>query len=118
MALLFRLFNHVLKALSTSIILGLTAVDFLAEILYKGLHLLGGLGEQIFQLLGYTAKWAGIQIKTSSEFSYTIIKSLLDRMLSSLKMSAIQCLAYNTSQMTPVNITTLGAMKLTQIGML
>ena len=118
LALLFKLFNHVLKGLSTSVIIGLTGIDLLAELLYKGLHHIEHLGAQVKTLLQHAARWAGIQIKSAADFTHSIIKNLLDRMLNSVRNTAMQCLLASSNHLVPGNIPTLGVVVLKHLGVL
>jgi triacylglycerol lipase len=102
LGILFKLFSHVLATLSVSAILGLTAVDFLAEILVKGMHKAKQLGEQIVQLLGYAAQWAGIQVASAAQFTEAIIAKILERMLSALKHAAAVALNAATHLTSPL----------------
>lgn len=85
LALLFKLFRYALRAISTTVNLGLTAIDLLAEILYKGLHKMAELGGQILKLLGYAAVWAGIQAVKVADFTTLVIQVILDKMLSAIR---------------------------------
>lgn len=102
LGILFKLFGHVLRTLSTSIILGLTAVDLLAEILVNGLYKAKNLGEQIIALLGYAAKWAGITIASGAQFTAEIIKRILGKMLLTLRHMALHALSNPTGTLMPV----------------
>ena len=66
LGILFKLFSHVLKGISTSLILGLSAVDLLAEMLLSGMARAQALASQVYTLLRHAAKWAGIAIATST----------------------------------------------------
>jgi hypothetical protein len=109
LALLFKLFNHVLRRISTSVILGLTAVDLLAELLYKGLHTAKVLGEQILQLLRYAAKWAGVKILQGVDFTAKVISLILSKMLSTLTSLATEALYIAARNVTPLSIGIAGA---------
>ena len=82
----------------------LTPVDLLAKILYKGLHRLPGLGEEIFKLLRYLGVWAGITIAKAADFTYMLIKGLLDKMLASLRTVATQCITRGVNYTAPLTI--------------
>jgi hypothetical protein len=102
LTMLFKLFSIVLKTISTVLVLGLTAVDLLAEILVRGLHLAKGLGEQILVLLRHAAKWAGITVSSASQFTADIIRRILDKMLTTLRQLAVISLASPISDLAPV----------------
>jgi triacylglycerol lipase len=74
LGILFKLFAHVLATQSTSLILGLSAVDLLAEMLMNGLYKAAALGDQVYQLLHYAAKWAGIKVAAGANFTAEILK--------------------------------------------
>jgi pimeloyl-ACP methyl ester carboxylesterase len=93
LTILFRLFRYVLRTISTSLILGLTALDLLAEILIKGLYLAKELGGQILTLLGYAATWAGIKVASGAQFSAEIIRLILGKMLATMRQLASLSLA-------------------------
>ena len=84
LGILFKLFAHVLRATSTAVILGLTAVDLLAEMLHNGLCKAAAFSQQVFQLLRYAATWAGITVKAGSEFTVQIIGRILGTMMARL----------------------------------
>jgi triacylglycerol lipase len=102
LTILFKLFNYVLKAISTSLVLGLTAVDLLAEILVKGLFRAKQLGEQIMRLLGYAATWAGIKMTSGAQFSAQIITLILGKMLATLRQLAAVALSSPMRSLAPV----------------
>lgn len=112
LALLFKLFSHVLKGISTALILGLTAVDLLAEILMKGLHTVSILGSEVLQLLKYAAQWAGIVAVSTADFTAQIVKAILNKMLTVIKDVAIQALANPQRYIAPMTIA-LGAWQMT-----
>jgi len=113
LSLLFKLFSHALKAISTSLILGLTAVDLLAEIIYKGLHKLKQIGEELWQLLKYAAIWAGIKAVEIADFTAGIIRQLLKKMLATLQMLATTAVDAVTRNINPVAIGITGGLMLT-----
>lgn len=85
LGLLFKLFSHALKGLSTSLILGLTATDLIAELLVTGLYRTGMLVGRVFTLLRHAAAWAGITIKAGADFTASILRAILGVMLARLK---------------------------------
>lgn len=102
LGLLFKLFGHVLRTISTTLILGLSAVDLLAEILVSGLYRMKSLGEQILRLLGYAATWAGITVASGAQFTAEIIRKILDKMLMTLRALAVRALTDPTGTLLPV----------------
>jgi triacylglycerol lipase len=113
LGLLFKLFSHVLANISVSAILGLTAIDFLAEILMKGMHKAKALGEQIVQLLGYAAQWAGITIASGVQFTEAIIAKILERMLSALTHAGMVALSAAAHLTAPLPLMIAGTFLLT-----
>lgn len=95
LGILFKLFAHVLRATSTSIILGLTAVDLLAEMLHNGMCKAAAFSEQVFILLRHAATWAGITVAAGAAFTVQIIGRILVVMLARLKAMAAH--AINTA---------------------
>ena len=116
LGILFKLFAHTLRSISTSLILGLTAVDLLAEILMKSLYTAKQLGEQTLTLLGYAATWAGITIKSGAQFTAAIITKILNKMLATLRDLAKQALSDPARFLTPVPLMIGGAWVLTAYG--
>ncbi len=104
LSLLFKLFSHALRGVSTSLILSLTAVDLLAELLARGLQLLKRLGDEIVQLLVYLAKWAGLVVKRTAEFSAEVIRLLLGKMLATLERMSIEALMRLTHSIVPMTL--------------
>jgi hypothetical protein len=94
LGILFKLFSHVLKSISTSLILGLTAVDLLAEMLLNGMTKLATLGDQVFTLLRHAATWAGIKVGVGADFTTQIISRILSTMLA--RLNAMATHAINT----------------------
>lgn len=92
LGLLFKLFAHVLKGISTSLILGLTAIDLLAEMIHNGMTKIAGLGEQVFTLLRRAAEWAGITMGAGAQFTTQIIGRILSMMMSRLNTMAAHAL--------------------------
>lgn len=84
LSLLLKLFAFELAKKSTAIVLGLTALDLLAEVLTKGTALLEKLGKTILKLLGYAAKWAGLTIAEGARFTAEVIAAIKNRMESTL----------------------------------
>jgi triacylglycerol lipase len=93
LGILFKLFAHVLATQSTSLILGLTAIDLLSEMLMNGLYKVAALGEQVYQLLHYSAQWAGIQVTAGANFTAEIIGRIFDAMLATLKSMAMHAIS-------------------------
>ena len=116
LGILFKLFSHVLKSISTSLILGLSAVDLLAEVLIKGLYKLAQLGGQILKLLGYAAKWAGITVVSGTQFTAAIIAKILDKMLATLRHLAVRALTNPTATLMPVPLILTGSWALASCG--
>lgn len=94
LGILFKLFSHVLKSISTSLILGLTAVDLLAEMLMNGMTRMATLGTQVFTLLRHAATWAGITVAAGADFTTQIIGRILTTMLA--RLNAMATHAINT----------------------
>lgn len=92
LGLLFKLFAHVLKGISTSLILGLTAVDLLAEMLHNGMTKMALLGEQILTLLRHAAEWAGISVSAGAQFTTQIISRILSMMMARLNSMAMHAI--------------------------
>jgi triacylglycerol lipase len=99
---LFKLFGHVLRGLSTSLILSLSAVDLLAEMLVRGLYKAAALGAQIYSLLKYAAHWAGIQVVQGVEFTAQVIRLILAKMLAALQTAAIAAVTNPTRHIVPM----------------
>ena len=110
---LFRLFSHVLRALSTCVVLSLSAVDLMAEILLRGLNKAKQLGEQILDLLRFAASWAGIKIGEATDFTASIIRWTLAKMLTSLRTLSTQALAFTSRNIWPISLALGGAFVLT-----
>ncbi|MEL7448386.1 MAG: lipase family protein [Pseudomonadota bacterium] len=118
LGLLFKLFSNLLRTVSTSLILGLTAVDLLAEVLLKGLHKLNELGNQIYTLLKYAAQWAGITAIKTADFTAGIIKAILVKMLDTMKLLASEAMDFLTRNITPLTIGLAGTWALQAYGVL
>lgn len=101
LGILFKLFAHVLRATSTSIILGLTAVDLMAEMLLNQLYKTAALAGKVYQLLCHAAKWAGIHLAEGAEFTAQIIRKILEKMLAHLKTIALQAILNGTQHLIP-----------------
>ena len=104
LSILFKLFSYVLKSVSSVLILGLTAVDLLAEILLKGLNRLKLLGQKIYTLLKHAAVWAGIKAVEGADFTAGIIKRILSKMLSALRNLAVNSVAFLERNITPLTL--------------
>ena len=102
LGLLFKLFAHVLKTTSTSIILSLSAIDLLAEMLLNNLYRKAALAGQVYRLLCYVAKWAGIHLTEGAEFTAQIIRRILETMLRHLKSMALHALVRTGRDMAPL----------------
>lgn len=92
LGILFKLFAHVLKGISTAVIMGLTATDLLAEMLHKGLARTAALAQQVFTLLRHAAAWAGIKVNAGANFTAQIIQRILDAMMARLTSMAAHSL--------------------------
>jgi triacylglycerol lipase len=113
LGILLKLFSHTLRTVSTSVILKLSAVDFLAEIMVKGLYMAKELGEKVHKLLGYAATWAGIQVAKGAQFTAGVVSAILTRMLSALNMLARRALVASTTGLVPIPLVFGGACVLT-----
>lgn len=102
LGILFKLFSHVLKGISTSLILGLSAVDLLAEMLLSGMTRAAALAGQIYTLLRHAATWAGITLAQGADFTAQIIRRLLDAMLGKLQQIGAVALAVGSRGLVPL----------------
>jgi len=96
LALLFKLFAHVLRAVSTSVVLSLTAVDLISEILLTGMHKVLNLAGYVYDLMCHAARWAGIELKKGADFTASILQRILLAMTSRLRDLAAQALSAAT----------------------
>lgn len=96
LGILLKLFQHVLRTISTSVLLSLTAIDLLAEMLFNGLHRAKAMGEQILQLLNHAAKWAGFDLAPGADFTARIIGRILSTMLAAVQQMAVGALQLAT----------------------
>lgn len=113
LGLLFKLFAHVLRTTSTSVILGLSAIDLLAEILINALYSAAALAGKVYQLLCHAAKWAGIKIAAGAHFTAQIIRRILATMLRHLKALALQAVSRTCQNMVPLPLIVAGGWALT-----
>lgn len=118
LSILFKLFSHALRTISTSLILGLTAVDLLAEMLVKGLYKAAQIGQQVFTLLRYAAIWAGIKLVQGADFTAQVIKAILAKMLATLQMLATRAIATAARNLLPLHIGIGGAWMLHAYGVI
>jgi triacylglycerol lipase len=113
LGILFKLFSHVLKGISTSLILGLTAVDLLAEMLMAGMTRARALASQVETLLRHAATWAGIAVAAGADFTTAIIRRILDVMLSKLTQLGTLALAASSRGLLPLPLIIAGGWALT-----
>ena len=113
LGLLFKLFAHVLRTTSTSILLSLSAVDLLAEMLYNGLCKTATLAEEVYTLLRYAAKWAGITVTAGAEFTTRIIGAILSSMLARLQAMAMHAINTIERNLVPISFILAGGWTLT-----
>ncbi len=104
LTLLFRLFRHVLATRSTTAMLAQTGLDLLSEILLRGIHKIVDLGEELVSLLRYAAYWAGITVKKTADFTATIIRGILAKMLAALRFMVTQAFQAVTNNLTPMSL--------------
>ncbi len=102
LSVLLKMFNHVLKALSTAAIIAVTAIDLLAEILYTGLYKSAQLGGIILSLLGDAARWAGVQMAKGAQFTAQIIVAILSKMLATMREVAAHAMANPARFIAPI----------------
>ena len=112
LGLLFKLFSHVLKTTRTAVILGLTAVDLLAEMIHNGLCKLGLYATQIFSLLRHAAAWAGLKMAAGADFTAGIIKIIFNKMMSTLTAMAAHAVVMRNSGMMPLPLIIAGGWSL------
>lgn len=112
LGLLFKLFSHVLKGISTSVILGLTAVDLLAEMLHNGMTKMAFLGEQIVTLLRHAATWAGINVAAGAQFTTQVIARILSMMMSRLNSMAMHAIHAGTNNLVAMPLVIAGGFAL------
>lgn len=118
LSLLFKMFSYVLKGISTAVILGLTAIDLLAELLLKGMHTVKVLGEKVLQLLRHAATWAGLKAVEAKDFTAGIIKVILAKMIASLKTLAASAAGGVARNIAPLSLGIGGAWALQSFGVL
>lgn len=114
LGILFKLFSHVLKTISTSLILGLSAVDLLAEMLLAGLARAQAIASQVYTLLRHAAKWAGITVSAGADFTAQIIRRILDMMLSKLAQIGALALTVGSRGLLPLPLIVAGGWALSQ----
>lgn len=102
LGLLFKLFSHVLGKMSSTLIMHLTAIDFMAEILVKGLYMAKDLADKVRSVLGYAAVWAGLQIQSGAQFTARIVSIILSKMISTVSMLTGRALAAATTGLVPI----------------
>ena len=102
LGLLFKLFSHALRNVSTSLILSLTAVDLLAEMILSGLYRAAALADEVWTLLRHAATWAGIQMAKGADFTVTILRRVLEVMLAKLRAVAALSLATLSHHLKPL----------------
>lgn len=84
LGILFKLFTHVLRSVSTSVILRLTAVDMIAEMLVSGLYRMASLPDRVFTLLRHAATWAGVKMQAGADFTAAALRAILGVMMARL----------------------------------
>jgi len=110
LALLFKLFNFVLGEVCEGVILGLTAIDVLVEMLMKGVKMMNKvIGRQIDTLLRHAATWANIPVANDAEFTATVIRAILDAMMSRVRQAAIQALMLAEQALRPIPLALAGS---------
>lgn len=114
LGILFKLFSHALKGVSTSVILGLTAVDLIAELLVAGLYKMAALSSRIFTLLRHAASWAGITLKAGADFTAGILRAILGAMMARLKQMGQLALTTVTRGMRALPLVIAGSWALAQ----
>jgi triacylglycerol lipase len=107
--LLFRLFEDALRDKSESVMRKLTAIDLLCEMLVNGLYKAKQLGDQVMQLLGYAAQWAGMKLAKGAEFTAEIIRVILAKMLAAIRAYATIALQRATRNLVPIALGTAAA---------
>lgn len=110
---LFKLFAHVLRTISTSIILSLSAVDLLTEILYGGLCQVATLADEVYTLLRHAAKWAGITVSAGAQFTTQIIGAILSTMLARLQSMVVHAVSNMERSIVPVSFIMAGGWEIT-----
>ena len=113
-ALLFKLFAHVLRTVSTSVIVGLSALDLLVELLLTGLYKAAALGAQVYSMLRHAASWAGITVAAGAEFTAQILRRIVGAMLSRLQQIAMLSLTAVTHELLPLPLLVAGGWQLAQ----
>jgi triacylglycerol lipase len=114
LSLLFKLFAHVLRTASTSVIIGLSALDMLVEMLLSGLYKAAALGAQVYTMLRHAATWAGITMAAGAEFTAQILRRIVGAMLSRLQQIATLSLAAITHELVPLPLLVAGGWSLAQ----
>lgn len=114
LGILFKLLAHVLRTTSTVLILGMSAVDLLAEMLLTGMARTAALASEIYTLLRHAATWAGITVSAGVNFTADIIRRILDKMLMRLTQLGAAALAAGVNDLTPMPLLISGAWVLAQ----
>ena len=108
LGILFKLFAHVLRTTSTSVVLGLSAVDLLAEMLNNGMCKAAAFSGQVFDLLRHAATWAGITVAAGADFTVQIIGRIMFIMLARLKAMAAHAINTLGQNMLPLPLIVAG----------
>lgn len=115
LTILFRLIKYALSKISRTAVLAVTALDLLSEALYRGAQFIGTLGSQVLSLLRYAATWAGLQVAKGAQFTLSVIRTILAKMLSAVQSIAAAALATVTRNLVPMSIGFTGAWALTNV---
>ena len=113
LAMLFKLFDYALKALCSVVVYSATAIDLVAEVLTKGARMIHTvIGRQVETLLRYAAQWANVAIANEAAFTETVVRAILDAMMSRVRQAANVALSIAERNLRPMPLLLTGGLVL------
>lgn len=104
LSMLFKLLRYLVGTISSTLSIALTPIDLLAEILFRGLQMMAEIAKQIHRFLKWLARWIGITVTEAADFTTTVIRAIVGRMLTTCQVIAQESLDKLSSNLTPINI--------------
>jgi hypothetical protein len=104
LSVLLKLIGNYLDKFFIGIIAGLTGIDKLCALIHAGGNALKQLPSRVKQILSFLASWAGVHISAGANYTASIIKSIINKILAAMRSGAKEEISRPNSAQTGVPI--------------
>ncbi|HEY9028099.1 MAG TPA: lipase family protein [Burkholderiaceae bacterium] len=113
LSFILKAFSALLKAAGLVAITAFTAIDLFCAVLASNLSKMAELNAELMEGIRHASIWAGIVVKSSAQFTVSVIRGILEAMMRTLRPIAIQAVQTVGASGVPLPLMIDGAAMLT-----